>query len=56
MSLLQRHVERFGNPLKPGDWFLLPLHVIDKAGKHIQDPGMTACVYAPPQAMLVRRN
>lgn len=56
MSLLQRHVDSFGDPLKPREWFLLPRHVIDEAVKRIQDRSMTDCVYDPSQAMLAFRN
>lgn len=47
--------ERFGNLVKPREWFLLPLHVIDEAVKRIQDGTITDYVYDPSQAALVRR-
>jgi hypothetical protein len=27
--------DRFGNPVKPREWFLVPLHVIDESVEHI---------------------
>ncbi|WP_039815312.1 GIY-YIG nuclease family protein [Xanthomonas arboricola] len=44
---------RFGNPVKPREWFLVPLHVIDQVVKRIQDGSITDYVYSPSQAMLV---
>ncbi|EMR0463729.1 GIY-YIG nuclease family protein [Stenotrophomonas maltophilia] len=48
--------DRFGNPVKPREWFLVPLPVIDEAVKRIQDGSITDYVYDPAQAMLVRRS
>lgn len=47
--------DRFGNPVKPREWFLVPLHVIDEAIKRIQDGTITDYVYDPSRAALVRR-
>lgn len=47
--------DRFGNPVKPREWFLVPLYVIDEAVKRIQDGTITDCVYDPAQASLVSR-
>lgn len=47
--------DRFGNPVKPREWFLAPLHVIDEAVKRIQDGTITDYVYDPSQAALVHR-
>jgi len=47
--------DRFGNPVHPREWFLVPLHVIDEAVKRIQDGTITDYVYDPSQAALVRR-
>ncbi|MCY1225911.1 hypothetical protein D9M72_381230 [compost metagenome] len=46
--------DRFGNPVQPREWFLVPLHVIDEAVRRIQDGSITDYVYAPSQAALVR--
>ena len=48
--------DRFGNPVKPREWFLVPLHVIDEAVRRIQDGSITDYVYDPTQAMLVRQG
>ena len=48
--------DRFGNPVKPREWFLVPLHVIDQAVRRIQDGSITNYVYEPSQAMLIRRS
>lgn len=37
--------DRFGNPVKPREWLLVPLHVIDQAVKHITDGTITELVY-----------
>lgn len=48
--------DRMGVPVKPREWFLIPLPVIDEAVKRIQDGSITDYVYDPAQAMLVRRS
>jgi hypothetical protein len=45
--------DRFGNPVKPREWFLVPLHVIDQAVKHITDGTITELIYDPSTASLV---
>ena len=45
--------DRFGNPVKPREWFLVPLHVIDEAVQRIQDGSITEVVYDPKTAQLV---
>ena len=45
--------DRFGNPVKPREWFLVPLHVIDEAVKRIQDGSVTDVVYDPKTAQLI---
>jgi hypothetical protein len=47
--------DRFGNPVHPREWFLVPLHVIDEAVTRIQDGSITECVYDPASASLVKR-
>ena len=44
--------DRFGHPVKPREWFLVPLHVIDEAVKRIQDGSITNVVYDPKMARL----
>jgi T5orf172 domain len=46
--------DRFGNPVKPREWFLVPLHVIDEAVERIRDGSITDVVYDPTTAQLVR--
>lgn len=45
--------DRFGNPVKPQEWFLVPLHVIDEAVKHILDGSIINLAYEPSAAQLV---
>ncbi len=47
--------DRFGNPVKPREWFLVPLHVIDEAVQRIQDGSITDMVYDPEKAQLVSK-
>lgn len=46
--------DRFGNPVKPREWFLVPLHVIDEAISRIRDGSLTEYEYNPGEARLVR--
>lgn len=45
--------DRFGCPVKPREWFLVPLHVIDEAVQRIRDGSITDVVYDPKTARLV---
>jgi len=45
--------DRFGNPVKPREWFLVPLHVIDEAVERIRDGSIADMVYDPMTARLV---
>jgi T5orf172 domain len=45
--------DRFGHPVKPREWFLVPLHVIDEAVQRILDGSITDVVYDPATARLV---
>lgn len=47
--------DRFGHPVKPREWFLVPLHVIDTAVQHIRDGTITDMLYDPKTAQLVAR-
>jgi hypothetical protein len=44
--------DRFGQPVKPKEWFLVPLHVIDEAVEKIRDGSITDFVYDPTAASL----
>ena len=45
--------DRFGHPVKPREWFLVPLHVIDEAVERIRDGSITDVLYDPKTARLV---
>ena len=44
--------DRFGNPVIPREWFLVPLFVIDEAVAKIKDGTILDCVYDPSTARL----
>jgi hypothetical protein len=48
--------DRFGNPVKPREWFLVPLQVIDEAVQRIRDGSVTEVVYDPKSARLICQN
>jgi hypothetical protein len=48
--------DRFGNPVIPREWFLVPLFVIDEAVDRIKDGTITAYVYEPASAALIERK
>lgn len=45
--------DRFGHPVKPREWFLVPLHVVDEAVQRIRDGSITGVVYDPATARLL---
>jgi hypothetical protein len=45
--------DRFGNPVRPREWFLVPLHVIDEAVQRIREGSISAMIYDPKTARLV---
>lgn len=45
--------DRFGKPVKPREWFLVPLHVIDEVVQHLVNGTLADVVYDPQQARLV---
>ena len=45
--------DRFGQPVKPREWFLVPLNVIDEAVQRIRDGSITDFVYDTKTARLV---
>ncbi len=45
--------DRFGKPVKPREWFLVPLHVIDEVVQHLVSGTLADVVYDPQQAQLV---
>jgi hypothetical protein len=46
--------DRFGNPVIPREWFLVPLFVINEAVERIKDGTITEYIYDPKIAALVR--
>lgn len=48
--------DRFGNPITPREWFLVPLFAIDEAVEKIRDGTITAYRYDPSSAQLTERN
>lgn len=48
--------DRFGNPVVPREWFLVPLFVIDEAVNRIKDGTITDYHYDPGTASLIRVN
>lgn len=48
--------DRFGRPVTPREWFLVPLFVIDEAVEKIRDGSITNFRYDPDSASLVPRE
>lgn len=48
--------DRFGNPVKPREWYLVPLQAIDEAVAKIKDGTITSFAYDPSTASLVQRK
>jgi hypothetical protein len=46
--------DRFGNPVRPREWFLVPLFVVNEAVERIKDGTITQYVYDPRGARLVK--
>ena len=44
--------DRFGQPVVPREWFLVPLHAIDDAVEKIKDGTISGYVYDPQEAIL----
>lgn len=44
--------DRFGQSVKPREWFLVPLHVIDEAVQFLLDGSIAQMMYDPQRAML----
>jgi hypothetical protein len=45
--------DRFGHPVKPKEWFLVPLNVIDEAVERIRDGSIAGLIYDPKVAALI---
>ena len=48
--------DRFGNPVIPREWFLVPRFVVDDAVERIKDGTITGYVYDPKSASLVKHS
>jgi T5orf172 domain len=46
--------DRFGNPVKPREWFLVPIFVVNEAVERIKDGTIKDYVYDPKTARLVK--
>lgn len=46
--------DRFGRPVQPAEWFLVPLFVIDEAVARLKDGSITGYIYDPGAAKLVK--
>jgi hypothetical protein len=46
--------DRFGNPVRPREWFLVPLFVVNEVVERIKDGSITQYVYDPTAARLVK--
>lgn len=44
--------DRFGNPVKPKEWYLVPLHVVDEVVEKVKDGTITEFQYNPTEARL----
>ncbi len=49
-----RITDRFGNPVVPREWFLVPLFIIDEAVEKIKDGTVGDYSYDPKEAKLVK--
>ncbi len=45
--------DRFGNPVQPKEWFLVPLSVVDEVMEKIRDGSISELIYSPEVAKLV---
>lgn len=46
--------DRFGNPVKPREWFLVPIFIVNEVVERIKDGTITEYVYDPTAARLVK--
>lgn len=49
-------MDRFGRPVVPREWFLVPLFVIKEAVEKIKDGTIASYVYDPQKAKLTKRG
>ena len=48
--------DRFGHPVQPEEWFLVPIFIIDEAVERIKDGSITQYVYDPKSVRLVKSS
>jgi len=48
--------DRFGRPVKPREWFLVPLAAVNEAVERIRDGSITTMIYSPETAKLVKNG
>lgn len=48
--------DRFGNPVRPHEWFFMPLAVIDEAIAALRDGSITENLYEPNLGRLINRD
>jgi len=46
--------DRFGQPIVPREWFLVPLFAVNEAIERIRDGTITGCIYDPKTARLTQ--
>ncbi|MFN9251404.1 MAG: GIY-YIG nuclease family protein, partial [Brevundimonas sp.] len=46
--------DRFGNPVRPREWFLVPISAIDEAVQRIRDGSIVSFSYDPALGQLVQ--
>jgi hypothetical protein len=46
--------DRFGNPIKPREWFLVPIFIVNEVVERIKDGTITQFIYDPSTAKLVK--
>jgi hypothetical protein len=46
--------DRFGNSVRPREWFLVPVFIVNEVVERIKDRTITQYVYEPTAARLVR--
>lgn len=49
-------LDRFGKPVRPREWYLVPLDIVDAVVKAIQDGTISTLKYDPGSATLVQRD
>ena len=48
--------DRFGNPVIPKEWFLVPLFIIDEAVERIKDGSIVNCEYDPKLGKILEKS